>query len=48
MRVQKQNKIKTLCLFGGEIRWMENFREKMERKTFLNMLAWVGMKENKL
>ena len=23
-----------VCLFGGEIEWMENFREKMGRKTF--------------
>ena len=24
-----------MCLFGGEIGWMKNFREKMGRKTFL-------------
>ena len=24
-----------MCLFGGEIGWMENFGEKMGRKTFL-------------
>ena len=24
-----------MCLFGGEIRWMENFGEKMGRKSFL-------------
>ena len=36
-----------MCLFGGEIRWMENFGEKMERKTFLSVFGWVEMKENK-
>ena len=34
-----------MCLFGGEIGWMENFREKMGRKTFLECV-WLG-KENK-
>ena len=24
-----------VCLFSGEIEWMENFEEKMGRKTFL-------------
>ena len=24
-----------MCLFGGEIGWMENFGEKMGMKTFL-------------
>ena len=24
-----------MCLFGGEIGWIENFREKMGKKTFL-------------
>ena len=41
-----------VCLFRGEIRWMENFGEKMERKmgrkTFLSMFGWMRMKENKL
>ena len=45
-----------VCLFGGEIRWMENFREKMGRKIFLecvwlggeeSVFGWVGRKENK-
>ena len=36
-----------VCLFGGEIGWMENFGEKMGRKTFLSMFGWVGRKENK-
>ena len=26
---------------------MKNFREKMEMKTFLTVLGWVGSKENK-
>ena len=42
-------KIKALrvCLFGGEIEWVENFGEKMGRKTFLSVFGWVGRKENK-
>ena len=35
-------------LFAGEISWMENFGEKMGRKTFLSMFGWMGRKENKL
>ena len=35
------------CLFGGKIEWMENFGEKMERKTFWSVFDWVGWKENK-
>ena len=27
---------------------MENFEEKMGRKTFLSMFGWMGRKENKL
>ena len=27
---------------------MENFGEKMGRKTFLSVFGWVGRKENKL
>ena len=36
-----------MCLFGGEIGWMENFGEKMGRKFFLSVFGWVGRKENK-
>ena len=36
-----------MCLFGGEIGWMENFEEKMGRKTFLSVFSWVGRNENK-
>ena len=35
-------------MFGGEIRWMKNFREKMRRKTFWSVFSWVRRKENKL
>ena len=37
-----------MCLFRGEIRWMENFEKKMGRKTFLSVFSWVERKENKL
>ena len=37
-----------MILFGGEIGWMKNFREKIGMKTFLTVLGWVGSKENKL
>ena len=33
-----------MCLFGGEIGWMENFGEKMGRKTFLECV-WLSVKE---
>ena len=36
-----------VCLFKGEIRWMENFEEKMGRKIFLSVFGWMGRKENK-
>ena len=36
-----------VCLFGGKIGWMENFGEKMGRKTFWNVFGWVERKENK-
>ena len=35
-----------VCLFGGEIGWMENFGEKMGRKTFLECI-WLGGEERK-
>ena len=35
-----------MCLFGGETEWMKNFREKMRRKTFLNVFGQAGRKEN--
>ena len=44
---QKVEPNSPVCLFGGEIGWMENFREKMGRKTFLSVFGWVGRKENK-
>ena len=31
-----------MCLFEGEIEWMENFREKIGRKTFWSVFGWVG------
>ena len=36
-----------VCLFGGEIKWMKNFGEKMGMKTFLSVFGWVGRNENK-
>ena len=36
-----------VCLFGGGIRWMKNFGEKIGRKTFWSVFGWVGRKENK-
>ena len=30
-----------MCLFKGEIEWMENFGEKMERKIFWECV-WLG------
>ena len=35
-----------LCSFRGEIRWMENFGEKMRRKTFLECV-WLGGEKGK-
>lgn len=35
-----------VCLFGGEIQWMENFGEKIGRKTFL-VYVWLGREEEK-
>ena len=37
-----------VCFFGCEIGWMENFGEKMRRKTFLSVFGWLERKENKL
>ena len=34
-------------LFGGKIRWMENFEKKIEMKTSSSVVDWVGKKENK-
>ena len=36
-----------MCLFGSEIEWTENFREKMGRKMFLSVFDWVRRKRNK-
>ena len=35
-----------VCLFGGKIKWMENFEEKIERKTLLKYI-WLGGEERK-
>ena len=35
-----------VCLFGGEIGRMENFEEKIGRKTFLECV-WFGREEGK-
>ena len=35
-----------VCLFRGEIEWMENFREKMGIKTFLECV-WLSGKKGK-
>ena len=36
-----------VCLFGGEIWWMENFGKKMGRKTFWSVFGWMEREENK-
>ena len=36
-----------MYMFGGEIGWMKNFREKIGRNFFWNIFGWVGGKENK-
>ena len=35
-----------VCLFGAEIRWMENFGKKMKMKTFLECV-WLGEEKGK-
>ena len=47
-RLTDKNGRKTIrvCLFGGEIKWMKNFEEKMRRKTFLEWV-WLGGKKGK-
>ena len=35
-----------VCLFGGEIGWIENFEKKIGRKTFLKCV-WLGGKKEK-
>ena len=35
-----------VCLFGGEIGWMENFGKKMRKKTFL-VGVWLEEGEGK-
>ena len=35
-----------VCLFKGEIGWMENLGEKMGRKTFFEYV-WLGGDEGK-
>ena len=34
-----------VCLFGGEIRWTENFGEKIGRNTFLSVFGWMRKKK---
>ena len=36
-----------VCLFGGKIRWMENFGEKIGKKMGL-CVVWLGGGEGKL
>ena len=31
-----------VCLFGGEIGWIENFGEKIGMKIFWSVFGWVG------
>ena len=45
--LKKKKKIQILaylqvCLFGGKIKWMENFEEKIERKTLLRYIQLGG------
>ena len=42
----KTSTVLMMCLFGGEIGWMENFGEKMGRKTFLKCV-WLDGEEGK-
>ena len=35
-----------VCLFGGEIGWIENFEKKIGRKTFLKCV-WLGGEKGK-
>ena len=35
-----------VCLFGGEIGWIENLREKMENENFFECV-WLGGEEGK-
>ena len=35
-----------VCSFRGEINWMENFGEKMRKKTFLECV-WLGGEKRK-
>ena len=34
-------------LFGGEIGWIENFKEKIGKKIFWSVFDWVKRKETK-
>ena len=36
-----------MCLFGGKIRWMENFKEKMRRENFLEGV-WLRGREGEM
>ena len=45
--IKKMKMTRRVCLFGGGIGWMENFGEKMGRKTFLECVWLGGEKENK-
>ena len=44
--MQNITSISRVCLFGGEIGWMENFGEKIGRETFLECV-WLGEEEGK-
>ena len=44
--MQNITSISRVCLFGGEIGWMENFEEKIGRETFLECV-WLGGEEGK-
>ena len=41
-----RNRRLRVCLFGGEIGWMENFEDKIGRETFLERV-WLGGEEGK-
>ena len=44
--MQNITSISRVCLFGGEIWWMENFEEKIGRETFLECV-WLNGEEGK-
>ena len=34
-----------MCLFGGEIEWMENFGKKIGNNFFLSVFDWMERKK---